>query len=351
MRSLSAASLVGGSNGVFVTEPLPPTLIITGGPQDGASISCDPASGVEIIGSGEQSPVRLTLSNVSSVHAQIQWEDHQLFLEDAGSETGTYVNGEKITERRAIVEGDRIYLGPPGSANSASLLVCPPSDAMSYGGDLQLDAPDSGPSLSASDPLVLDPAPAAFDAPFELAPAAPLELPPLETPAAPLPLVPPPPPFEKMTSPAPPPAPSGTGSIRKPSKADYNTDIPSMIVPDRVREPIALPNTPVKKAAAAARKPARRSGPAISPAVLGGGAAAILLVAGIAAYFFLHTPPPVLSSVAPPKIEPGGTLTLTGEKFATTASRNTVHVGDLLGDVVSASATDISVRVPADAKP
>src|SRR2546421_359015 len=144
MRSLFRAASLGGFHGVSLTEPepRPPTLIITGGPQDGASISCDVTSGVEILGSGEQSPIRITLANVAPVHAQLQWDGHQLFLEDAGSATGTYVNGEKIAERRAIVEGDRIYLGPPGSGDSASLLVCPPNDeAASFGGDLQLDAP------------------------------------------------------------------------------------------------------------------------------------------------------------------------------------------------------------------
>src|SRR6185295_11880663 len=121
-------------------------------------------------------------------HAQIQWDGHQLFLEDAGSSTGTYVNGEKITERRAIAEGDRIYLGPPGSGDSASLLVCPPADdpgAYAWGGDsgggneLQLDAPGA-PVLDAGEPLLLDPPSPSFDdsAPLSLDPPT-LEPPPI----------------------------------------------------------------------------------------------------------------------------------------------------------------------------
>jgi FHA domain/IPT/TIG domain len=357
MRSLSAASF-GGFQGVRVieAEPLPPTLIITGGPQDGASIACDPASGVEILGSGDQSPVRITLANVAPIHAQILWEGQQLFIEDAGTSTGTYVNGEKLTDRRAIVEGDRIYLGPPGSADSASLLVCPPADDGSspYGGELQLDAP-AMPSLDSSDPLILEPAGSPFEAPAE---ANPFELAPPLTLDPPADAAPPPPPIvEKLTAPAPPPAPvgSGTGSIRRPTKGDYNTDIPS-IAPDHVREPLALPLIPPPPRrptpAAATRRPAPRGGGSSIPrmAVIGG-VAAVAAIGAVAAYMFMHVPPPTLASVMPLKIEAGGTLTLKGDKFSTTTGRNTVHFGDLIGDVVSASDTDITVRVPADSKP
>src|SRR6516165_1702600 len=113
MRSLFQPRRRGGSYGVPVTESelRPPSLIVTGGPQDGATISCNPGSGLEILGSGAQSSVRITMGNVAPVHAQLQWDGQQLFLEDAGSETGTYVNGERIMERRAVVEGDRLFLG------------------------------------------------------------------------------------------------------------------------------------------------------------------------------------------------------------------------------------------------
>jgi hypothetical protein len=321
---------------VTESELRPPSLIVTGGPQDGATISCNPGSGLEILGSGEQSSVRITMGNVAPVHAQLQWDGQQLFLEDAGSETGTYVNGERIMERRAVVEGDRLFLGPPGSTNSAGLLVCAATDAPSFGGELQLDAPDIG--LAPSEPLVLDPPePAGGASPFEPAP-------PISSQSAadagaerPLPLIPPP-----------------TGAIRKPSKADYNTEIPS-IVPNRVREPLALPGLSPKKTAPMppARKPPvrRKASIAVSPAVLGGVAAAVLVIGAAVAYFLLHKVPPVLASVAPPKIEPGGTLALKGENFAAAANQNTVYFGDLVADVLSASATDISVRVPADAKP
>lgn len=48
---------------------------------------------------------------VSRFHARLHLEERRVFLEDAGSENGCLVNGERIAGRREIAPGDRISIG------------------------------------------------------------------------------------------------------------------------------------------------------------------------------------------------------------------------------------------------
>ncbi len=48
---------------------------------------------------------------VSRFHARLHLDDRRVFLEDAGSENGCQVNGERLTGRREIAPGDRITIG------------------------------------------------------------------------------------------------------------------------------------------------------------------------------------------------------------------------------------------------
>ncbi|WP_029523660.1 FHA domain-containing protein [Persephonella sp. KM09-Lau-8] len=47
---------------------------------------------------------------VSRKHAKISFENEEWFIEDLNSTNGTYVNGEKIKEKRKIKTGDKINL-------------------------------------------------------------------------------------------------------------------------------------------------------------------------------------------------------------------------------------------------
>lgn len=50
--------------------------------------------------------------HVSRVHAEIRrTEDNNLILEDRGSTNGVFVNGQKITAGKALVDGDKILIG------------------------------------------------------------------------------------------------------------------------------------------------------------------------------------------------------------------------------------------------
>ncbi len=315
-----------------------PSLSISGGRLDGRSITLG-LSAETILGSGEGSTFRLELGNIDPDHAHVVWDARGVVLSDAGSSTGTYVNGERIGADHVLQDGDRIFLGPPGSKESAKLVVKVPTGAAAEA-PLILEPPphDAG---GAAEPIVLDEDPSA------MAPATPaiiLDPPP---PAA----APTPPPARPAPPAAPtPPAPAAKpAEVRKPSKPEYTSDIPSMVPADRVREQISMP----PPAPAAARKPpASKSASrfALPPiprwAVLAVGAT-VAATSGLVAYRSTQKTPPVLKSVLPPKAEVGATVTITGTGFDSTAERNTVRVGDQVAKVVSASATQIAATIPA----
>jgi pSer/pThr/pTyr-binding forkhead associated (FHA) protein len=63
------------------------------------------------IGRSSECDLVLVEEMVSVNHAAVRLLDGQLEIEDLGSETGTFVNGEKLTAPRRIGEGDRILIG------------------------------------------------------------------------------------------------------------------------------------------------------------------------------------------------------------------------------------------------
>src|SRR5688572_13372993 len=64
------------------------------------------------VGRAEDSTIRLTERNISRAHARIFREgDDDWQLEDKGSYTGSFVNGERVAGRRALKHGDTIQLG------------------------------------------------------------------------------------------------------------------------------------------------------------------------------------------------------------------------------------------------
>ena len=55
--------------------------------------------------------ITLTDPDVSRRHAAIQIVREELSIEDLGSTNGTFVNGERITARRSLREGDEVQIG------------------------------------------------------------------------------------------------------------------------------------------------------------------------------------------------------------------------------------------------
>src|ERR1051325_3831183 len=63
------------------------------------------------IGRQDGNTIRLTERNVSRRHARLVKENGNLLIEDLGSYNGVRVNGEKITEKTKIKEGDLVEIG------------------------------------------------------------------------------------------------------------------------------------------------------------------------------------------------------------------------------------------------
>ncbi|MBE2179917.1 MAG: FHA domain-containing protein [Chthoniobacterales bacterium] len=55
--------------------------------------------------------IALDEGSVSSRHAQVVAQDGEVTLHDLGSTNGTFVNGEQVTGRRVLNDGDEIYFG------------------------------------------------------------------------------------------------------------------------------------------------------------------------------------------------------------------------------------------------
>ncbi|HEX8170512.1 MAG TPA: FHA domain-containing protein [Thermoanaerobaculia bacterium] len=63
------------------------------------------------IGRAADNSIAIADGSVSSNHARITRTDDGFFLEDLGSRNGSFVNGDKITAKRQLADGDLIRLG------------------------------------------------------------------------------------------------------------------------------------------------------------------------------------------------------------------------------------------------
>ncbi|HEV8433747.1 MAG TPA: IPT/TIG domain-containing protein, partial [Thermoanaerobaculia bacterium] len=91
-----------------------------------------------------------------------------------------------------------------------------------------------------------------------------------------------------------------------------------------------------------ATTPAGSAGPVNVAVTTAGGSA--MLSGG-----FTYVPPPVIASFTPTSGTAGSNVTITGQNFATVAANDTVTIGGAAAAVVSATATQLIVTVPANA--
>jgi pSer/pThr/pTyr-binding forkhead associated (FHA) protein len=68
-------------------------------------------SGETILGRGPKSTVVLDDALVSRTHAKIFVQRNVVTIEDVGSSNGVLVNGERVSQKRTVANGDRIVLG------------------------------------------------------------------------------------------------------------------------------------------------------------------------------------------------------------------------------------------------
>src|SRR5262245_16928026 len=70
------------------------------------------AEGETILGRALDATIRFDVPGVSRRHARIRVEGANVVVEDLGSQNGTYVRGERISDRAALGDGDELRLGP-----------------------------------------------------------------------------------------------------------------------------------------------------------------------------------------------------------------------------------------------
>ena len=75
------------------------------------------------IGRRETNDLRLAGSEVSRDHAEIVSDNGSFLIRDKQSRYGTFVNDDPVTDKRALVHGDRIRLGRSGGAELVFLLA------------------------------------------------------------------------------------------------------------------------------------------------------------------------------------------------------------------------------------
>jgi diguanylate cyclase (GGDEF)-like protein len=84
-------------------------LFVIQGPQLGSVFALHEPS--ILVGRGSSADVLLSDDSVSSEQARLLLEAGQVYLEDLGSERGTFLNDERVTQRMKLVDGDRLRFG------------------------------------------------------------------------------------------------------------------------------------------------------------------------------------------------------------------------------------------------
>lgn len=84
--------------------------------------------GIVTIGRGDASTICIDDSSVSRHHATFTVERDLVVLEDAGSTNGTWVNGQRVRNKRLLADGDRIRFGL--NALLKFSLVCEAEEAL-----------------------------------------------------------------------------------------------------------------------------------------------------------------------------------------------------------------------------
>lgn len=84
-------------------------LVVVSGPEHGQEFVL--SQGRTTIGSASHNDVMLADTDVSGFHAEIRIENDAYFISDFNSETGTFINGERVTSEVQVTAGDEIQIG------------------------------------------------------------------------------------------------------------------------------------------------------------------------------------------------------------------------------------------------
>jgi len=70
------------------------------------------APGALVLGRSSSADLRLPHASISRRHARLVRRGERFFLEDLGSQNGTYVDDERLSSERELTLGQRIHIGP-----------------------------------------------------------------------------------------------------------------------------------------------------------------------------------------------------------------------------------------------
>jgi pSer/pThr/pTyr-binding forkhead associated (FHA) protein len=84
-------------------------LQIIQGPDQGKTIIL--SNRPQTIGRAPSTDIVLNDIQVSRTHCELSWEGERFAVKDAGSRTGTWVNGEKLSAPRELQPGDVLAIG------------------------------------------------------------------------------------------------------------------------------------------------------------------------------------------------------------------------------------------------
>ncbi len=91
--------------------------------------SCELVARETIIGRHPSCDIVLPESTISRRHARIRREGEQFFIDDLGSQHGTFINGQRITGPKRLTTGDRIQLSQGELSFLLTLPTEPSADA------------------------------------------------------------------------------------------------------------------------------------------------------------------------------------------------------------------------------
>lgn len=128
-----------------------PFLLYRGGADEQVIVDLTAAADRVVIGRRRTNDIPLEWdSEVSRSHAALERLDADWLVEDDGlSRNGTYVNGERVTTRRRLLDGDVIRIG------GTSLAYCAPAGESSAGPTVTARGPRVGERLSPAQQRVL----------------------------------------------------------------------------------------------------------------------------------------------------------------------------------------------------
>ena len=86
-----------------------PILVVTKGPIEGARYPVE-SDGLTI-GRDEECSVVLDDPNVSRFHARLVFHNAAIWVQDAGSRNGVFLNGKRVVRHKQLGPGDELLIG------------------------------------------------------------------------------------------------------------------------------------------------------------------------------------------------------------------------------------------------